>query len=287
MAGDGAAEVMGRAAAQGVLRQAVLPGGAAPTARRLRDATAQHARRVPGHQARDTARRVDARVRPGARSRPARVAREGAAGARAMIAAVLAAAGPATRQQSARVADVQLAAQHLRGDHPNLFHDLEPARFGAVVSTLEAQADRLDDDELLVGLMRLGALPGARDGHTGVFPLNPGNRRLLHAYPTRFYTFSDGVYVVGQANGSDLLRARLVAVNGHPVEDVLAAVRPLVPHDNESTLTLRATTFLNTPEVLHGLHLAPDVGPLRFTFERDGQRLDADLAPIGVDTYER
>ena len=180
---------------------------------------------------------------------------------------------------------MQLAAEHLRDDHPNLFHDLEPARFDAVVSTLEAQADRLDDDELLVGLMRLGALPGVRDGHTGVFPLNPGNRRLLHAYPTRFYTFSDGVYVVGQANGSDLLRARLVAVNGHPVEDVLAAVRPLVPHDNESTLTLRETTYLNTPEALHGLHLVPDLGPVRFTFERDGGTFDATIAPLAVDTY--
>jgi hypothetical protein len=114
-----------------------------------------------------------------------------------------------------QAADVQLAAQHLRDDHPNLFHDLSPERFDAAVAELTARADRLNGDELLVGLMRLAALPGMRDGHTGIFPLDPANRRELHAYPTRFYTFSDGVFVVGQADGADLLRARLVAVNGH------------------------------------------------------------------------
>ena len=204
-----------------------------------------------------------------------------------MIAAVLAAAVLAVAPQSGRANDVLLAAQHLRGDHPNLFHDLSPVTFDATVADLAARADALNDDELLVGLMRIAALPGVRDGHTGIFPLDPANQRVLHAYPIRMYTFSDGVYVVGQADGSDLLRARVVAVSGRPLEDVLAAVRPLVPHDNDSTLTLRATTFLNTPEVLHGLHVAPDAGPLRFTFERDGRRFDQELAPLPVDTYER
>jgi dienelactone hydrolase len=188
---------------------------------------------------------------------------------------------------SARADDVQLAAQHLRDDHPNLFHDLSPARFDAAVADLSAHADSLDDDQLLVRLMRLGAMPGVRDGHTGIFPLNPANRRLLHAYPIRMYTFADGTYVVGQAGGSDLLRARVVAVNGYPVEDVIAAVSPLVPHDNDSTLRLRVTTYLDTPEVLHGLGLVPDPGPVTFTFERAGNRFAASLTPLAVPDYGR
>ena len=204
-----------------------------------------------------------------------------------MIAALLASLLLTLAPSSARSDDVQLAAQHLRNDHPNLFHDLSPARFDTAVTDLAAHADSLDDDQLLVGLMRLGALPGARDGHTGIFPLNPANRRLLHAYPIRMYTFADGTYVVGQAGGSDLLRARVVAVNGRPLEDVIAAVSPLVPHDNESTLMLRVTTYLNTPEVLHGLGLVPDLGPVTFTFERAGNRFAASLTPLTVPEYGR
>lgn len=204
-----------------------------------------------------------------------------------MIANLLASLLLAVAPSSARVDDVQLAAQHLRDDHPNLFHDLSSTRFDAAVADLAAHADSLDDDQLLVGLMRLGAMPGARDGHTGIFPLNPANRRLLHAYPIRMYTFADGTYVVGQAGGSDLLRARVVAVNGRPLEDVIAAVSPLVPHDNDSTLMLRVTTYLNTPEVLHGLGLVPDLGPVTFTFERGGNRFATSLTPLAVPEYGR
>lgn len=201
-----------------------------------------------------------------------------------MIATLLAAA---TLALSPQAADVQLAAQHLRDDHPNLFRSLEPARFDADVADLTARADSLNDDELLVGLMRLAALPGPRNGHTGIFPMDPGDRRQQHAYPIQLYTFSDGVYVIGQVGGRNLLRARVVAVNGHPLDDVLAAVRPLVPHDNESTLKLLAPAYGNTPEVLHGLHLVPDLGPVRFTFERHGTAFDAELTPVTAAAYAR
>jgi dienelactone hydrolase len=188
---------------------------------------------------------------------------------------------------SARANDVQLAAEHLQGDHPNLFHDLSSVRFDAAVAELAAGADALNDDQLLVGLMRIAALPGVRDGHTGIFPLNPANRRVLHAYPIRMFRFSDGTYVVGQADGTSLLRARVVAINGHPLGDVMAAVAPLVPHDNDSTLALRLPTYLNTPEVLHGLGLVADAGPATFTFERDGARFDVRLTPLTVADYGR
>jgi hypothetical protein len=108
-----------------------------------------------------------------------------------MIATALVAVALALAPQSARVDDVRLAAQHLREDHPNLFHDLAPATFDAAVSDLESRADSLNDDELLVGLMQIAALPGVRDGHTGIFPLDPDHRRILHAYPIRLFTFSD------------------------------------------------------------------------------------------------
>jgi dienelactone hydrolase len=64
-------------------------------------------------------------------------------------------------------------------------------------------------------------------------------------------------------------------------------VSPLVPHDNDSTLMLRVTTYLNTPEVLHGLGLVPDLGPVTLTFERGGNRFAASLTPLTVSEYGR
>jgi hypothetical protein len=50
---------------------------------------------------------------------------------------------------------------------------------------------------------------------------------------------------------------------------------------------LRVTTYLNTPEVLHGLRLVPDLGPVTFTFERGGNRFAASLTPLTVPEYGR
>lgn len=168
-----------------------------------------------------------------------------------------------------------------------MFHDLSPATFDAAVNDLSARADSISQDELLVGLMHIAALPGVRDGHTGIFPLDPSNVRVLHEYPIRLYDFSDGMYVIGQVGGTDLLRARLVAVNGRPIADVEAAIRPLVPHDNDSSLRQQLTQYLTTAEVLHGLGLAQNGGPLTFTFDRDGQAFDVVLAPIAFSAYNR
>ena len=57
---------------------------------------------------------------------------------------------------------------------------------------------RLSDNELLVGLMRIAALPGVRNGHTGLFPLDAQHRRSLHFYPLRVYDFADGLFVVDE-----------------------------------------------------------------------------------------
>jgi len=184
-----------------------------------------------------------------------------------------------------RAADVQLLGQRLRNDHPNLFHDVSAATFDAAVNDLSVRAGTIGEDEFLVGLMRLAALPGVREGHTGIFPLDPTNSRVLHEFPIRLYDFSDGMYVIGQVGGTDLLRARLVAVDDRPLTDVEQLLRPLVPHDNDSSLRQQLTQYLTTAEVLHGLGVAPNAGPLRFTFERDASRFDVALTPIAAPAY--
>jgi hypothetical protein len=201
------------------------------------------------------------------------------------LVAIAVACAAAHADGGTRAGDVQLLAQRLRDDHPNPFHDVSQATFDAAVNDLTSQAGSLSDDEFLVGLMRLAAILGVREGHTGIFPLDPSHSRVLHEYPVRLYDFSDGMYVIGQVGGTDLLRARLVAVNGRSLADVEALLRPLVPHDNDSSLRQQLTQYLTTGEVLHGLGVAPSSGVLRFTFERDGRQFDTSLTPISAQAY--
>jgi hypothetical protein len=169
--------------------------------------------------------------------------------------------------------------------HPDPFRSVSRLRFQSQLNALAGRAPTLSSDELLVGILRIITLLGPRNGHTGLFPADPANTRELHLYPLRLYDFSDGLFVV-DAVDKTLVRSRLVAIEGMPVEEVLARVRPLVSRDNDSNLRGMTPHYLLTAEVLSGLGIADETGPTRFTLERPtGERVDASLSPIRASAY--
>jgi C-terminal processing protease CtpA/Prc len=99
--------------------------------------------------------------------------------------------------------------------------------------------------------MRLGALLGNRNGHSGVFPLGR-HPDPLRFYPVRTYEFEDGTYVVSAAN-PELVGAELLAIDDIDIADIAALVAPLVPHDNAASLRARRPQYLTAAEVLQGL----------------------------------
>jgi hypothetical protein len=127
--------------------------------------------------------------------------------------------------------------------------------------------------------MRTIALLGARNGHTAIDPLGE-HRRTLHAFPLWLYEFDDGVFVV-DAEQSDLVGTELVAVEGVNVDEVLAAVAPLIAYDNEWTIRARRPMFVVHASVLHGLGIVkePEAATFR-TRARNGSVADAALESI-------
>jgi hypothetical protein len=125
--------------------------------------------------------------------------------------------------------------------------------------------------------MRLVALVSPRNGHTGIFPLDPLHPRRLHLYPLRLYEFADGMYVVGGEHTG----RRLVAISGMPVERVARLVRPLIPYDNESSLRAKVPYFSLVAEVLDGLGVGSGVRARTFTFGGH----EAELNPIAAREY--
>ena len=94
-------------------------------------------------------------------------------------------AGPSATPRAA--SDVQALGAALEANHPNLFRNVSRPRFRSEVASLARRAPALSDNELLVGLMRIAALPGVRNGHTGLFPLdgqltNEGVWRILEEH---------------------------------------------------------------------------------------------------------
>ena len=147
-----------------------------------------------------------------------------------------------------------------------------------------AIADRTDD-QALADLIRLAAMPGwgGRDGHTGIFPFTPGSG--THEYPIRLWRFSDGLVITdARPPYADLIGSRVDALEGHPIDDVMALVEPLAPRDNPSNLTAYGPLYLRVSELLAGLGVVASAGPARFTVTSPGgPHRDVRIEPISAD----
>ena len=201
-----------------------------------------------------------------------------------IVATGVAAATSVTGEVPGAAGDVRALAQQLRRVHPNVFDEITQPRFASAVDAATRSAPTLDENQLLVTLMRVAALPGARNGHTGIFPGDGQHRRQLHLFPLRLYTFPEGTFVVDALDGS-LVGSRVVAIAGIPVASLLAQVAPLVPHDNASSLRGLAPHYVITPEVLAGLGVLERVGPAAFTIERGGATSELSIDPVSAASY--
>jgi hypothetical protein len=198
------------------------------------------------------------------------------------------ASGSARPASPSAADDVRLLMERIRTAHPDPFHATPEAAFQAAADGLAARADGLSPDQLLVELMRFSCLLGERDGHSGIFPLDSSNRRVLHLFPLYLYKFSDGLFVVAAPGRESLVGSKVLALDGIPADELERQVRPLVPRDNEATRDDRFMSFLLTAEVLHGLGLRAGTGPAAFTLQRPrAAPQEVTLAPVSAAAYLR
>jgi hypothetical protein len=199
--------------------------------------------------------------------------------------AIVSAAQARPSAPSTAAADVLELGKSVEMIHPDPFREVPRQRFMAEVDALAKRAPDLSRNELLVGVLRIIALLGPRNGHTGLFPGDSTHANSLTFYPLRLYRFSDGLYVVDAIDRS-LVANRLVAIEGTSADRVLELVRPLTPGDNDSNLLGLTPHFLLTAEVLDGLGVTDGDDSATFTFDRpDGQRVDARLAAVPAARY--
>jgi hypothetical protein len=182
--------------------------------------------------------------------------------------------------------DVAVLLDGIERIHPDPWHSVSEADFRAAADDLADRYAELEPDERLVELMRLLALLGERDGHSGIFPLDPEHDAELSLLPVRLYDFADGMVVVAAIERPDLVGARVDAIAGVPVEEVRALVEPLVPRDNASSRRARVPQFMLVAEVLHGLGVtaSPDEVVLELAWP-DGRRETAALGPVPAAVY--
>jgi Peptidase family S41 len=163
--------------------------------------------------------------------------------------------------------------------HPDVDHQVPLRELRAEANDLAARAPELSRDELVVGLLRLTTL-GERDGHGGIFLHDPAHTRPFHFFPLRVHDFADGVHVVAEPDGTGHVGKRVLSVDGVPIDDVVERVKPLIPHDNDSTVRLLLPEYVVCAEVLRGLGIVEGAATYGFA---DGSEVTLD--PVGSSEY--
>src|SRR5262245_22789449 len=170
-----------------------------------------------------------------------------------------------------------IAALHdgLPAHHVDLFFKMSRETWDAAAAQLTASVPGMRDYEVVVGIMKLVTMVG--DAHTAIQVGNAGFR----TYPLRLAPFSGGLYVTGAtAETATALGMRLVAIGNTVVEDAVAAVGAIVPHQNDAWLRVQSPQWLTVAEVLAALGLAPDSEHASFLLEGPDGRRRLDLAPM-------
>ncbi len=141
---------------------------------------------------------------------------------------------------------------------------------------LDKRIPELSDNEMIVELAKLVAL--SNNAHTRIYLLR--NRTVLNSFPIRMYWFSDGLYVIKASRDySEALKCRVIKIGNKHIDEVKSLVNELYA-GNESWKKYKSLYYMNSPEILHGLHIIYSDKEAVFTFERsDGTQFNLTLVP--------
>jgi hypothetical protein len=192
-------------------------------------------------------------------------------------------ASPAANLAAAR-AVLDHALAQLESIHPDPFHAVDRTTFVNELDALKRSLEGMTADQAMVGLMRLWArLSVERDGHQFAFLADGADEPIL---PIRVYEFDEGVFITAAiSDNTDLAGAQLVAVDGHPIADVLAALEPLVPRDGPSTVPAFRPIYLLKVAVLRGLGLVGD-GDVELEIDDGNETRTVSVTPVPVAEFE-
>lgn len=138
--------------------------------------------------------------------------------------------------------------------HVEPFRHCPRDRFEAAVAALRAKLPALSSSQTLVEFARLAALLG--DSHTvlGLDRFAP----LFRPLPVRFACLDDGVFVIASTpEHKELLGAKLVAIGGTSIDEVVARAITLAPADNRGAALEAASGFGYFVEALEALEVIP------------------------------
>jgi tetratricopeptide (TPR) repeat protein len=158
-----------------------------------------------------------------------------------------------TRDEGWR-ADVTFFAREVKRRAYAPFATVSEEDFDAAVARIVEDVPRLSEFQILAGLLRL--LRPLGDGHAFAIPdqSKPGL-----GLPVKFYRFAEGLFVTAATHAyREVVGAQVLSIDGRPVDEVLAAVEPLISRDNEQQVRWIGPEVLRWTPLLHALGLTSE-----------------------------
>jgi tetratricopeptide (TPR) repeat protein len=178
--------------------------------------------------------------------------------------------------------DLRFLQKTVHEDYPFLFKKVTAKEFDAEVEKLRQAIPDLQEHEIIVGLARIVAL--FKYGHTSLYmpTWHESDRFRFTRMPFNLYHFSDGLYVQGvHKNYEQALGARVLKVEGKPVEEALAAVRPVGSEENEQFFKAYGPGMLGVPEILHAQGATKELKKtVTLSLEKDGKTFDVTFEKV-------
>jgi tetratricopeptide (TPR) repeat protein len=181
--------------------------------------------------------------------------------------------------------DLRFLQQTVHKDYSFLFKKIKAEDFDAAVEKLYNAIPSMKEHEVLAGFARIVA--SFKYGHTDI-----GWRESpvkYHVAPVNFYWFSDGMYVEGADKKYEtIVGAKLLKVEGMPVEKVLEAIKPLVPAENDQYFKAYGLDLLTIPEALNAQKVSKQLtSTVTYTFEKDGKTFEQKIDAVDAFRFPR
>jgi tetratricopeptide (TPR) repeat protein len=152
--------------------------------------------------------------------------------------------------------DLELYLGDLKRMHPNPYRKTPREVFEDYANKLRNDIPKLNDEQAAVGFMKLAALAG--DGHTVLRPAFL-TARGRSAIPLGFYTFEEGIFILGATQKyKDLIGAQLLKIGDLSMDEVISACTPYISRDNAMYLKLEIISLIRSPQFLYGVGVIPD-----------------------------
>src|SRR5262249_3578960 len=132
----------------------------------------------------------------------------------------------------------------------------------------------ITDQQFYVGLAKIAAMIG--DAHTSLYLINDGYFRSnavaqlgFLSFPIQLRWLDDGVFVEAAASQyGQVLGTQLVRLGSTSIADAVAALTPVVSHENDQWLPFILQHYLTSQQVLQALDVLPAGTDSQLTFQK-------------------